>query len=388
MFPYLSEYLLEIWGPFRLFGSYLVLLSMGAFAGAVANWLLLPRLWRFLPRDQGKPFVKNSEEAKGKPTGAGSIVVGISLLLWIFLMPGTWRMWGMAVCLFLVMLTGFGDDCSEKPWSEMKKGLLDFVISLAAAAIYCQCDSMVIWLPLIKGSAVGGGFLVPAWLYIPGAAALLWLSINAVNCSDGVDGLAGSLTMLALFSMGAFLYAVTGHIDISKYLLLPHYADGARWAVLIACVVGSLGGYLWHNAKPSSVLMGDAGSRFLGLLLGMSALASGNPVLVLVAAPMLLINGGTGLVKLVMLRTLKRLGFDVRQPLRNVVNPQRVENFASDDDVKKQLGLVRLAHRVRFPLHDHCRKNRNWSDTQVLVRFMLIQGFLTPLLILLIVKLR
>jgi phospho-N-acetylmuramoyl-pentapeptide-transferase len=388
MLPYLSSYLLELWGPFRLFASYLVLLSLGAFVGALATWYLLPRYWRFLPRDQGKPFVKDSEEAKGKPTGAGVILATICLLLWILLMPGNWRLWGMGGCLYLIMLAGFGDDCSEQPWSEMKKGLLDLLVCLLAALIYCRGEGMVIWLPLIKGSAAGGGFLLPPWLYVPGAAFLLLLSINAVNCSDGVDGLAGSLAMLALFVMGAFLYAVTGHVDIAKYLLLPHYADGARWAILIACVAGCLGGYLWHNAKPSVVLMGDAGSRFLGLLLGMTALASGNPVLILVAAPILLVNGGTGLVKLLLLRMLKRMGFDVRQPLRNVVNPQKPENFASDEEVKQQLGLVRLAHRVRFPLHDHCRKNRRWSDEQVLLRFMLMQGFLTPLLILLIVKLR
>jgi phospho-N-acetylmuramoyl-pentapeptide-transferase len=120
----------------------------------------------------------------------------------------------------------------------------------------------------------------------------------------------------------------------------------------------------------------------------MAGIATGNPFILLVAAPILIVNGGTGLIKLVLLRLLKKLGFDVRQALSNIPNPINPQNFATDEEVEKQIGLVRFLHRYRFPIHDQCRKNLGWSDTQVLVRFMLLQSMITPLMILLFIKLR
>lgn len=389
MLPFLAPYLTSFWGPFRLLESYLVLICLGATLTAFFSWYLLPRLWHLLPRDQGKPFVKDSREAKGKPTGAGVILVCLTFLVILLVLPFSWRLFGIAICLLVCMLAGFLDDCSDPPWAAWKKGTVDMLISLAAAAVLCQGQAMVIWLPLCKGAASGGGYLIPAWQYIPLAACLLWFCINAVNCSDGVDGLAGSLSLLTLFCMGTFLYGIVGHAGIAKYLLLPHYRDGARWAIIIYASCGGLAGYLWHNANPSAVLMGDAGSRFLGLLIGLSVLAAGNPFLAIAVAPILLANGGGGLGKIVLLRLLRKAGFDTRPPARNVVNADGNNNkVASDHEAEKQILPVRLAHSYCFPFHDHCRKNWNWSNTQVLVRFMLLQSMIIPLLFLLLIKLR
>jgi phospho-N-acetylmuramoyl-pentapeptide-transferase len=118
--------------------------------------------------------------------------------------------------------------------------------------------------------------------------------------------------------------------------------------------VGCLGGYLWHNAHPSAVLMGDAGSRPVGFLLGVLVLGTGNPVLLLVVAGVVLVNGATGLVKVALLRFLR-------------------------------IGIFRS---IRWPLHDHLRQARGWSNTQVLLRFGLLQAFVTPLLLLLVLKVR
>jgi phospho-N-acetylmuramoyl-pentapeptide-transferase len=171
---------------------------------------------------------------------------------------------------------------------------------------------------------------------------------------------------------------------MAAYLLVPHNMEGAKWAVLIVSATGALAGYLWHNAEPSAVLMGDAGSRFLGLLVGIAVLASGNPALILVVAPVVLVNGGTGLVKLALLRALKRMGVDTRSPQKLAGAAQQSGGGAPPS----QFVLVRLLHRVRLPLHDHCRKELRWSNPQVLLRFALLQVFLTPLLLGLLVKVR
>ena len=125
------------------------------------------------------------------------------------------------------------------------------------------------------------------------------------------------------------------------------------------------------------VLLGDAGSRFLGLLVGVGVLVTGNPVLVFAVAPIVLVNGGGGLGKLVLLRTLKKFGMEVRHP-----------SVLTELEQAAQSPFVRIIHSVRFPLHDHCTRILNWSTAQVLMRFMLLQAFLTPLLFILFVKVR
>jgi phospho-N-acetylmuramoyl-pentapeptide-transferase len=376
MFPFLAPYLEPVWGPFRLLGSYLVLIGIGTALAALLNWALLPRLAQRLPRDGGRPNTHDPAAALGKPTGAGFLVVLILLPVLFLVLPMAPRVWGVVFCLVIAMVTGYLDDCSERPWGEVRKGMLDLAVALLTGLVLCGGHAVDVWLPLVSGS-----FACPPWLYVPCAAALLWFTINATNCSDGVDGLAGSLTLLSLFYLGGFLYLVVGHTDMADYLLVPHYPDGARWALLVITAAGGFAGYLWHNAEPSRMLMGDAGSRFLGLLIGVAVLVAGNPFLILVAAPVILANGGAGLVKL--LRAFRRLGFDVTPPAA------RTGAAGADGTTPgPQHVLVRLLHRVRFPLHDHCRRNLRWSNAQVLLRFMLIQAFLTPLLLLLLIKIR
>jgi phospho-N-acetylmuramoyl-pentapeptide-transferase len=130
--------------------------------------------------------------------------------------------------------------------------------------------------------------------------------------------------------------------------------EGANWGLLAFLMVGGLAGYLWHNGYPSAVLMGDAGSRPLGFLLGMLVLASGNPFLVVVVAGVVLVNGGTGLVKVALLRYLH----------------------------------IKILKQVRCPLHDHVRYKNGWSNTQVVMRFMLFQAVGTPILFILLLKVR
>jgi phospho-N-acetylmuramoyl-pentapeptide-transferase len=167
----------------------------------------------------------------------------------------------------------------------------------------------------------------------------------------------------------------------AKYLLIPIGGTAARlaarWAIFLTIVAGGVAGYLWWNAEPSKVLMGDAGSRFLGLLVGAGVLATGNPVLILAFAPVVLINGGMGLVKLILLRVLKKMGFDTRPT-----------NDLPEEDAKKQSPLVKALFKIRFPLHDHCKRNLKWSNAQVLMRFMLLQIFLVPLIFFILIKIR
>jgi len=370
---WISSYLTEYWGPFRLFSSHLMLMAAGTMTAGLIIWSFLPRLWHLLPTDQGKEDAADGgKHSKGKPTGAGLLVALLLIPVLALFVP--LRMWdfGVVIFLYLTMLFGYLDDRSRAPWGQLKKGTLDLVVSLGAAACLYMAQGAQVWLPFFKHAVE----VSPA-LYVLGAAALLWFTMNATNCSDGVDGLAGSLTLLSLFALAGLLYGVVGYRPIADYLLIPHNPGGARWAILVVTVAGSLAGYLWHNAQPSRVLMGDAGSRFLGMLVGVAVLVGGNPFLIFVVSPVVLVNGGTGLFKLILLRLFRRIGFDVRPP-----------HMISPEAASQQWVLIKFLHSIRFPLHDHCRKNMNWSNPQVLMRFVLIQSFLTPLLFVILVKIR
>ncbi len=380
MLPYLAPSLTRLWGPFRLFQSHLVLIGLGTTSAALLTWFLLPRCWGHLPTDRGKTHAAAGSAAKGKPTGAGVLWVCFLIPVLFLVLPASIKLWEVIGCLVLVMVTGYLDDASKTPWGEWRKGSLDLVLSLLTSLALCQGQHTVMWLPLIKGDLI-----VPPSVFIPLATVLLWLTINATNCSDGVDGLAGSLTLLSLFYLGGFLYAIIGHIESARHLLVPHNPEGAKWSILIFSATGALGGYLWHNAEPSRVLMGDAGSRFLGLLLGVAVLATGNPFIVLVVAPVVLVNGGTGLVKLALLRGFRALGVDVRRP---DADPDNGAQSDAEQGQPTATTIIVLLHRIRFPLHDHCRKKLEWSNAQVLLRFVLIQAFVAPILLGLLVKVR
>ena len=119
-------------------------------------------------------------------------------------------------------------------------------------------------------------------------------------------------------------------------------------------MLGCLIGYLWYNAYPSEMLMGDAGSRALGLLLGILVIKSGNPFMLLIVSGVLLVNGGTGILKVALLRFFK----------------------------------ISIFQNVRFPLHDHFRHSSGWSNNQVLVRFTLLQVMITLIFIVALIKIR
>ena len=360
------------WNVLRLLSSHAMLLAMGAMISGFLTWYILPKLWDKLPHDHGKAFVKDGAASKGKPTGAGALIAMVVLPTMIAVVPPDWSVYGCIVCLFAMMRFGFLDDASAVAWGRLKKGLLDLACVAAVAFFMCKGQPVDIWLPFHKGVLTVG----PLW-YMAIATAVLFFTVNAMNCSDGVDGLAGSLGLVSLLSLSGLLYLVIGYAPVANYLLIPCNPNGARWAIMSMCVTGGIAGYLWHNANPSLVLMGDAGSRMIGLALGIAVLATGNPLFVIVVAPVMLLNGGGGLVKITLLQALRRLGFDTTPPF-----------MASPEQMMRQKGIVRLLHGVRFPLHDHCKYNWNWSNAQVLMRFVILQSFLVPLLFALFIKVR
>ncbi len=354
----------DVWGPLRLLSSQLFLSAVGVLLTALGTALVIKyfaSMW--LPRDRGRDHAVSSEEAKGKPTGAGMLFIPVYLLVCLLVVPVSPEYMLVYCAVLLAAISGFLDDRSVIAWGEYRKALLDLAIAFGAAACIFGPEPIEIWVPLwvpkvidpLTQQTLGlDQILLPATLSWPLGAIVLWISINTTNCSDGVDGLSGSLLAFAFVLLGGILFGVVGQEAIARYLLVPYYPQATQWGIMAFTLVGCLGSYLWFNAHPSALLMGDAGSRPLGLLLGIFVLASGNVFLLPIVAGIVLVNGGTGLVKVALLRFLR-------------------------------IGIFR---KVRFPLHDHVRAKLGWSNTQVLVRFLILQALLAPLLIVLLLKIR
>lgn len=379
MLYFVAPYLEGLWGPFRLLRSHALLLSAGTFLAALAVLLLLPKLWHLSPRDHGKVILGLEGMASaGKPTGTGLWVSLIVLPIVLLVMPLSVPVLGMMLCLYAAMAFGYLDDRAVKPWGQLKKGVFDVAVCIGVAVFLFSALEGRIWVPFFAcGPLPGGAWTLPWWIYVPSTAFVLFLAMNATNCSDGVDGLAGSLSLISLAALAVFLYAVTGYRPMADYLLVTHNYLAVRWAILLMTVAGGFAGYLWWNAEPSKALMGDAGSRFLGLLIGTGVMVTENPFLICAFAPVVLVNGGGGLVKLVLLRILRKCGLEVRP-----------SSELKPEEERRKRAVVKVLQSVRFPLHDQCKKHLKWSNAQVLLRFVLLQAFLMPLLFVLLVKIR
>ncbi len=356
MLFHLASLFMGTFGPARLLQSHAVLIVISLYLGFLLTALLLPKCYRWLPHDRGREYTLNAEAAKGKPTGAGSVFITIFVLICILTAPLDGVQLSMLALTWITMLTGFLDDRSTTSWGEYFKGLLDLIICITASVLLYLFISRnstdgqtYFWLPFISHNVV-----IAPWVYITVSTILLWASINTTNCTDGVDGLSGTLVLIALITMGSIFYFILGHREISAYLLVPHLFDGAIWAVMTFGLAGVLMGYLWHNAFPSSVLMGDAGSRALGFYIGVCVMVSGNPFLILATSSIIFVNGGMGLLKVVLIRFFK----------------------------------IQVFRTIRFPLHDHMRHNHHWSPTQVLIKFMIMQVLITIALVGILFKIR
>ena len=287
---------------------------LGAFA---ATCFMISCLSSYLPKDHGRDYAVEGQKSAGKPRGAGIIFVlvfaaatllfsGLSIELCIYLM-----------LIVIEMLTGFFDDTAEKPWGELKKGLLDLAVAVAVSITYLQYNSSTIEL-------MGRQITFPPILFAVCAVVLVWGSINVTNCADGVDGLSGTLTIITLTT----IYVINEINDKGKDISFPIL-------LFMVCILG----YLWYNASPSRLLMGDAGSRAMGVFISIAILKSGSPLLYIPAAFVIIMDGGLGLVKLSLIRLFK----------------------------------IRILKNTLTPLHDHVRKKLGWSNTQTVFRFAIIQ---------------
>jgi phospho-N-acetylmuramoyl-pentapeptide-transferase len=300
---------------------------------------------------------------KGTPTMGGLLIIIsslISCLLW-----GDLTHTALWLCLYI--LVGFGaigiiDDIRKISknnsigLSARQKLLGQIIISLSAVIIYYLdfssfSSSYTLSIPFIAVNKFS--LELPSWLYILFAVFIIVGTSNSVNLTDGLDGLAIGpvITSTFVFLILAYVAGTTfGDFNIAAYLKIPRVEGAFELSVFCAALIGASIGFLWFNAYPAAIFMGDVGSLALGASLGILAILTKNELL------SALLNG------IFLVETLSV----IIQVLSFKLRKKRVFKMA--------------------PLHHHFELI-GWAEPKIIVRFWIMSGLLA-LLTLLSLKLR
>jgi phospho-N-acetylmuramoyl-pentapeptide-transferase len=277
----------EQFGLFNVF-RYITFRSLGAAITALLISLILgPMMIRWLHKLQMGQVVRTDGpqthlKKSGTPTMGGVLILFsmlVSLLLWgDFSNKGLWI---VSFVTFAYGVIGFVDDYRKvvhknpKGLSARQKLLFQFIVAGIAAFLFLKFTAVnsELRLPFFKAFSLDLG-----WFYVPFIMLVIVGASNAVNLTDGLDGLAIGpvITTAGTFLLLAY---VAGHVKIASYLEIPYIAGAGELAVYAAAMAAAGLGFLWFNSHPAQVFMGDVGSLSLGGGIGALAVVTKNEIL-------------------------------------------------------------------------------------------------------------
>jgi phospho-N-acetylmuramoyl-pentapeptide-transferase len=278
----------------------------------------------------------------GTPTMGGVFII-ISVLIAVVL----WQDWKngkvwLTLGAFLSFgAVGFIDDYLKvrrrnaaglPAWAKLAgQGAVALAITLI---LYVSGDEGVtlLYIPFLKNPVVDMG---PLW--IPFAVLLLVGESNAVNLSDGLDGLAGGLLILVFITLSIITY-LSGRADYSYYLDIPYITGGGELTIFCLAVMGACVGFLWFNTHPAEVFMGDVGSLSLGGVIATISLIIKKEILTLIIGGVFVLEAGSVIIQVLSFKIWKK----------------RIFNMA--------------------PFHHHFELS-GWAETKVVIRFWILGGF-------------
>jgi phospho-N-acetylmuramoyl-pentapeptide-transferase len=359
---------------FRAVGAAVTALLMAFIVGP----LMLTQLRKRAAHQVVREGTPDSHASKGSTPTMGGLIILISAivptLLWArFSRTYPYVLLALIATAWMGMI-GFLDDwlkLLQKRRGEKNRGLVERYKLAGQVSLGVGLGLIVSLDPL--SPLPGASTALPFFKYVlvvPIAAAFWWLYVvfvtfivtgtsNAVNITDGLDGLAAGLSVIAFATFAVFAYAI-GRVDFSRYLGLFYLPGAGELTVFCTALVGALIGFLWFNAHPAQVFMGDTGSLALGGALG--------AVSVLLKAEFLLAFVGAVFVTEMLSVIAQRYVFKYRRRRYGLEYAQK--------------------HRVllRAPLHHHFEV-KGWSEPQVVVRFWIL-GILSAFLALTTLKIR
>ncbi|KPF88153.1 phospho-N-acetylmuramoyl-pentapeptide-transferase [alpha proteobacterium AAP38] len=341
LYPLADEF--QIFNLFR----YITFRTGGAVMTAlIISFVIGPRVIRWLKSKQGEgqPIRTDGPEThlkkKGTPTMGGlmiMIAVIVSTLLWVDLTNTyTWIVLLVTVGFGLV---GFGDDYL-KLTKRNTKGLSSKVKLVATLVVAAVATG---WYLMVTPWEMGTGLALPffkdllinlGWFYVPFAIIVIIGSSHAVNLTDGLDGLATVPIMIAASCFGLIAY-LSGNAIFSNYLGIHHVPGTGELAVFCGALVGAGLGFLWFNAPPAMVFMGDTGSLSVGGALGAISVITKHELVLAIVGGLFVLEA---LSVMIQVASFKLTG-------------KRVFRMA--------------------PIHHHFEK-KGWSEPTVVIRFWII----------------
>ncbi len=355
MLSYLADYE-NIYGPLRLF-RYLTFRGVMAAATALLIGLVIgPLLIAKLREFKLAQIIRNEKEVgklaalhsgkKNTPTMGGLMIyisIVVSVLLWAI--PNTYVLVSLVVYTGLTII-GFMDDYlkvskkNTKGLSGRYKLFGQIVLTIVALTMLLsdsatRAQMLQLWVPFIKDPVIQ---LMPVWFAGIFLFFVLGGSSNAINLTDGVDGLAIGCTISVALVYGIMAY-VTGHIKIAEYLFIGYIPGCGELAVVCTAMLGASMAFLWFNAHPAEVFMGDTGSLALGGLIGVLAFMVHQPITLVIVG-----------------------GIFVMEAMSVII---QVTSF-------KLRGGKRVF--LMSPIHHHFEL-KGWPETKVVIRFWLLSLF-------------
>ena len=260
------------------------------FTTFILIWLLAPYFIRKLQKKHIKEEINSDgpqshQKKQGTPTMGGVLVLFsllLSAVLWVDLYEPL--IWGVLIILISFGAIGFWDDVLKSRWKNFKgvppryRLLYEFAVSgaLLAGFIYTNQIEPVLYVPFLKNTAFD-----LSWWYVLFGSFVITGMANAVNLTDGLDGLAIVPVMVCAGTLGVFAY-LAGHFNMATYLGIPFIVGAGEIAPLAMAVVSAGLGFLWYNSHPAQIFMGDTGSLSLGAFLGTLAVFTKNELLLLI----------------------------------------------------------------------------------------------------------
>ncbi len=294
------------------------------------------------------------QEKISTPTMGGVVFIGASVVasLLTVKLSNLFALGGL-LTLVLFTLIGFQDDYAKIKKNENLAGfkartklLLQIVSALIIASYLCLFTDFNtdLYVPFLKSPLFDMGvFAIVLWVLVIISAS------NAVNLTDGLDGLATVPSITALASFSVIIYII-GNAKLSAYLLMPNFQVG-EVVIIASALVGALTGFLWYNCHPAEVFMGDSGSLTVGAFLGYLAIISKSEILLLLIGSIFVIE------------TLS---------------------------VILQVGSYKLRKKRVFlmaPIHHHFEM-KNWAENKIIVRFWIIAVLSNILALIISLKIR
>jgi phospho-N-acetylmuramoyl-pentapeptide-transferase len=342
----------------NLFQYITVRAGFAFFIALVLTMFFMPRFIRWAQKTSSvqpiNDWAPDTHQAKAKTPTMGGIVFIMATIVASLMSIKLFDLYAVGGLLTLLFfsLIGFQDDFGKikqnanlAGLSARMKLLLQFTAAGFVALFLCHFSDMNtdLYVPFYKTPL----FDMSYWAIAFWAVIMVGAS-NAVNLTDGLDGLATVPSIFALFTLAVLVY-ITGHAIISDYLLLPNFPVG-EVAIIASALIGSLVGFLWFNCHPAAVFMGDSGSLTLGAFIGYMGIISKNEFLLLL------------------------IGFIFVVETISVI---------------LQVGSYKLRKKRVFlmaPIHHHFEM-KQWAENKIIVRFWII-SMLSNLLALITLKIR